>query len=286
MSRVHRSRRCPKRDGAVHDINVNGIRSHSPDFDLVRTTLLDRHDKLTKYLPDASIQVRRQCTVNEQYAATYIETICALAGTATMAFGRHWDAAGYALARPTLEAMVRMTNIYDLTEDGHDARMAAAEHDRLNLAEEWRKLLGRYAIKEQEEKNLRSVLQFLNAAAHGKIDLIYGARTGRENRSEKLPGGYHGSWFWVAMQIYSFAVLHASVVWWITKGHERRAGEAADAINTVGSTELIGTRNGLQTRIYLGEAGGLLKDERDEAREDPAEMRAARRLHNRQRGRG
>ena len=269
----------------MHDINVNGIRSHSSDFDHVRTALLDRHNRLIKYLPDGAIQVRRQRTVNEQYAAMYIETICALAGTATMAFGRYWDAAGYALARPTLEAMVRMTNIYDLTEDNHDVRMAAAEHDHLNLAEEWRKLLGRYAIKEQEEKNLRSVLQFLNAVAHGKIDLIYGARTGPENRSENLPGGYHGSWFWVAMQIYSFAVLHASVIWWTTKGHEKRAGEAASAISTEDWTELIWIRNGLETRIYFGEDSGLLKNQRGEVREDPAEMRAARKLHNRQRGR-
>jgi hypothetical protein len=270
----------------VHDINVNGIRSHNPDFDLVRTALLDRHNKLTKYLPDGAIQVRRQLTVNEQYAAMYIETICALAGTATMAFGRRWDAAGYALARPTFEAMVRMTNIYDLTEDDHDARMAVAEHERLNLAEEWRKLLGRYAIKElEEEKNLRSVLQFLNAAAHGKIDLIYGAWAGPEERSEGLPGGYHGSWFWVAMQIYGFAVLHASVVWWKTKGHEKRAGEAANAIGTEDWTELFYTRNGLKTRIYVGEASGLLKNERGETHEDPAEIRAARKRHNRQRGR-
>ena len=263
----------------MHDINVNGIRSHSPDFNLVRAALLDRHKELTKYLPDSSIQARRQCTVNEQFAAMYVETICALAGTATMAFGKHWDAAGYALARPTFEAMVRMTKIYDLTEDGHDARMAAAEHDRFDLAAEWRKLLGRYAVREQKEKNLRSVLKFLNAAAHGKIDLIYGAWTGPENR----PEGYHGSWFWASMQIYSFAVLHASAVWWSTKGHQERADEAASAIKTMGSIELLYTRNGLETRIYLGEAGGLLKDERGDTREDPAEIRAARRLHNRQR---
>ena len=162
--------------------------------------------------------------------------------------------------------------------------MAAAEHERHNLAEEWRKLLGRYGVREQDEKNLRSVLQFLNAASHGKIDLVYGAWTGPEDRSENLPGGYHGSWFWVAMQIYSFAVLHASVIWWTTKGHEKRADEAANAINAVGSTELICTRNGLETRIYFGEAGGLLKNEHGEIREDPAEMRAARRLHNRGRG--
>jgi len=269
----------------VHDINVNGIRSHSPDFDLVRTELLDRHNELTKYLPDGALRVGRQSTVNEQYAAMYIETICALAGAATAAFRRQWDAAGYALARPTLEAMVRMTKIYDSTEDDHDARMAAAEHERLNLAEEWRKLLGRYGVGEQDEKNLRSVLQFLNAASHGKIDLVYGAWAGPEDRSENLPGGYHGSWFWVAMQIYSFAVLHALVIWWITKGHEKRADEAANAISIVGSTELICTRNGLETRIYFGEAGGLLKNEHGEVREDPAQMRAARRLHNRQRGR-
>ena len=164
--------------------------------------------------------------------------------------------------------------------------MAAAEHERLNLAEEWRKLLGRYGVEEQDEKNLRSVLQFLNAASHGKIDLVYGAWTGPEDRSENLPGGYHGSWFWVAMQIYCFAVLHASVIWWSTKGHEKRADEAANAISTVGSTELIYIRSGLERRIYFGEAGGLLKDERGEAREDPAEIRAARRLHNRRRGRG
>ena len=269
----------------MHAINVNGIRSHSPDFDLVRTALLDRHNKLAKYLPDVPIHVRRQRTVNEQYAAMYIETICALAGTATMAFGRRWDAAGYALARPTFEAMVRMTNIYDLTEDDYDARMAATEHDCLNLAEEWRKLLGGYAIKEPEKKNLHSVLQFLNAAAHGKIELIYGAWTGPEDRSEDLPRGYHGSWFWVAMQIYSFAVLHASVIWWSTKGHEKRASEAANAIGTEDWTELICTRNGLETRIYFGEESGLLKNERGEAREDPAEIRAARRRYNRQRGR-
>ena len=261
----------------MRSINVNGIRSHSPDFDHVRAALLERQEKLTKYLPDGAI--RRQGTVNKQYAAMYIETICALAGTATMAFRRHWDAAGYALARPTLEAMVRMTNIYELTEDDHDARMAAAEHDILNLAEEWRKLLARYA--KEQEKNRHSVLRFLNAAAHGKIELIYGAWTGPEDRSENLPGGYHGSWFWVAMQIYSFAVLHASVIWWTTKGREKRAHEAATAINTEDWSALTYSRNGLETRIYFGEENGLLKNERGETHEDPAEMRVARRLQER-----
>ena len=273
---------APESRRPVHDINVNGIRSHSPDFDHVRAALLDRHNKLTNYLPDGKIQVRRQGTVNEQYAAMYIETICALAAAATMAFDRHWDPAGYALARPTLEAMVRMTNIYEFTEDDHDARVAAAEHDRLNLAEEWRKLLVRYAITEQDEKNLRSVLQFLNAAAHGKIDLIYGAWTGPEERSEDLPGGYHGSWFWAAMKIYAFAVLHASVIWWTTKGHEDRAHEAARSISTEDWNELIYVRNGLKTRIYFGEEGGLPKNERGEKREDPAGTRAARKLRERQ----
>ena len=160
----------PERDGPVHDINVNGIRSHSPDFDLVETALLDRHNKLAKYLPDGAIQVRRQRTVNEQYPAMYIETICALTGAATMAFGRHWDAAGYALARPTLEAMVRMTKIYNLAEDDHDVQMAATEHDHLNLAAEWRRLLCRYEIKEREEKNLRAILQCLRLAHHSSID--------------------------------------------------------------------------------------------------------------------
>ena len=132
----------------MRSINVNGIRSHSPGFDHVRAAVLDRHDKFMKYLPDGAIQVRRQGTVDEQYAAMYIETICALAGTATTAFDRRWDAAGYALARPTLEAMVRMTNIYGLTED--DPRCAEGRRrarTRLNLADEWRKLLARYAIK-------------------------------------------------------------------------------------------------------------------------------------------
>ena len=266
----------------MRSINVNGIRSHSPDFDHVRAAVLDRHDKFMKYLPDGAIQVRRQETVDEQYAAMYIETICALAGTATTAFDRRWDAAGYALARPTLEAMVRMTNIYGLTEDDHDARKAAAEHDRLNLADEWRKLLARYAIKEQEDTNLNSVLQFLNAAAHGKIDLIYGAWTGPEERSENLPGGYHGSWFWGAIEIYSFAVLHAAVIWWTTKGHETRAHEAANAISTEDWSELTCIRNGVETRMYFGEEDGLLTNERGETREDLAAMRAARRLRERQ----
>ena len=236
-------------------------------------------------MPDGAIQPRRQGTVNEQYAAMYIETICALAGTATMAFAKRWDAAGYALARPTLEAMVRMTNIYDSADDDHDAQMAATEHDQLTLESELRNLLVRYAIDEQEDKNLRSVLQFLNAATHGKIDLIYGAWTGPQDRSENLPGGYHGSWFWAAMKIYSFAVLHAAVIWWSTKGHERRASEAANAISAEDWREVTYTRDGLPVRIYFGKVSGLLKNERGETRENPAETRAARKLHERRRKR-
>ena len=120
---------------------------------------------------------------------------------------------------------------------------------------------------------MNSVLQFLNAAAHGKIDLIYGAWTGPEERSENLPGGYHGSWFWGAMEIYSFAVLHAAVIWWTTKGHETRAHEAANAISTEDWSELTCIRNGLETRMYFGEEDGLLTNERGETREDLAAMR-------------
>ena len=121
----------------------------------------------------------------------------------------------------------------------------------------------------------------VKAASHGKIDLIYGAWTGPQDRSEKLPGGYHGSWFWVAMEIYSFAILHAAVIWWSTKGHERRAHEAANAINAEGWREVTCTRNGLQVRVYFGEVSGLLMNERGETRENPAETRAARRLRER-----
>ena len=51
-------------------------------------------------------------------------------------------------------------------------------------------------------------------------------------------------------------------------------------------SELTYNRNGLETRIYFGEENGLLKNERGEPREDPAEMRAARKLRERQQRRG
>ena len=65
------------------------------------------------------------------------------------------------------QSETEQANFLGGTDDDRDARMAVAEHHRLNLEGEWRKLLARHAIDEQE---------VLTSDGVASIQLVYVAR--------------------------------------------------------------------------------------------------------------
>ena len=105
----------------MYEIKVADLATDSPDFGVVRRTVLDRYARLYKqHVPDGRLTYRRDASQREIVAVTYTAIVLTHAQVAAIAFASELYASGFALMRPMLEALLKqhMVGGYDRDDDG------------------------------------------------------------------------------------------------------------------------------------------------------------------------
>ena len=231
----------------MYEIKVADLATDSPDFGVVRRTVLDRYARLYKqHVPDGRLTYRRDASQREIVAVTYTAIVLTHAQVAAIAFASELYASGFALMRPMLEALLKqhMVGGYDRDDDGWkndiDAQPRITKSSLKKLAD----------LGGPDYTHLWPDLSpWLNDFVHGG----YGQLSSNHNPETGAPD-YPASWFWIAMLIATLSMLYSSAWLWAYLGHEDSAATVLDGMQAESWDSLAVMHNGQKGRIIAERA--------------------------------
>ena len=226
----------------MYEIKTADRSTNHKDFHIVKQAALDRYSKLARHVPSGRLTRGHDVSVREEYAGSYTVIIVNHATTMAHAFHSNRYASGFALTRPTLEALMKqvLLTAYKGDDDG------------------WQKLVAkRIRVNRRSLKDLAArtgwpdisqwwvgVGPILNDFVHGGP----GQLLGNPIDDDGWPV-YPGDWFWAAMLVATVSMLTTSGWFW---GHIKDQ-ERAKAVMTDLSTEdwrtITTLRNGQMIQI-------------------------------------
>ena len=193
-------------DQLMYEIKVVDLATDSPDFGVIRRTVLARYNRLyTQHTPYGRLTYRHDASQREIVAGTYTAIVLTHAQVAAGAFHSELYASGFALMRPMLEALLKQYTVggYD-HDDGWkndiDAQPRITKGSLRKLA----------ALGGPDFTLLWADLSpWLNDFVHGG----YGQLSCNHNPETGKPD-YPASWFWTAMLIATLSMLASSAWLW------------------------------------------------------------------------
>lgn len=234
----------------MYEIKVENLATNSPDFGVIRRTVLNRYDRLvTQHRPDGRLTYRRDASQREIVAGTYTAIVLTHAQVVAGAFRSKLYASGFALMRPILEALLKqyMVGGYDRDDDGWNDDIKAQPRITKRSLRELANLGG------PDFTLLWSTLSpWLNDFVHGG----YGQLSHNHNPETGQPD-YPASWFWTSMLIATVAMLASSGWLWGYLGYEDRAQAVLHRMRTESWNSMAVMHNGQEVRI-LAEWGPIV----------------------------
>ena len=113
--------RLPKREHQhMYEIKTADRPTNHKEFHIVKQAALDRYNRLARHAPHGRLTRGRSVSAREKYAGSYTTIIVNHAVTMAHAFHSDRYASGFALARPTLEALMKqvLLTAYEGDDDG------------------------------------------------------------------------------------------------------------------------------------------------------------------------
>ena len=229
-------------DQLMYEIKVVDLATDSPDFGVVRRTVLDRYDRLYKqHAPDGRLTYRRAASQREIVAGTYTAIVLTHARVAAGAFDSELYASGFALMRPMLEALLKQYTVGGYGRDDDGWKNDINDQPRITKVS-LRKLAD---LGGPDYTHLWAGFKpWLNDFVHGG----YGQLSSNHNPEIGKPD-YPASWFWTAMLIATLSMLYSSAWLWAYLGHEDRATAIRDGMNAESWNSLAVMHNGQEVRI-------------------------------------
>ena len=226
----------------MYEIKVEDLATDSPDFGVIRRTVLDRYDRLfTQHRPDGRLTYRRDASQREIVAGTYTVLVLTHAQVVAGAFRSELYASGFALMRPILEALLKQYTVGDYDRGGDGWQNDIDAQPRINKGS-LRKLADRGGP--DFTRLWAGLSPWLNDFVHGG----YGQLSSNHNPETGLPD-YPASWFWTAMLIATVAMLSSSAWLWDYLGHEDRAKAVLHRMRAESWYSLAAMHNGQEIRI-------------------------------------
>lgn len=230
----------------MYEIKVVDLATDSPDFGVVKRTVLARYRRLYKqHAPDGRLTYKCDASQREIVAATYTAIVLTHAQVVAGAFHSELYASGFALMRPMLEALLKQSMVGGSDrDDGWKNKIK----DQPRITKDSLKKLA--ILGGPDYTHLWAVLKpWLNDFVHGG----YGQLSSNYNPETGKPD-YPASWFWTAMLIATLSMLSSSAWLWAHLGHEDRAKAVLHRMRAEFWDSLEVMDNGQEVRIIAERA--------------------------------
>ena len=230
----------------MYEIKVADLATNSPDFGVVRRTVLDRYDRLYRqHVTGGRLTYRRDASQRDLVAGTYTSIVLNHAQVATGAFRSELYASGFTLIRSILEAVLKQYAVchYDRDDDGWKDNIVAS---RLRVT---KGSLKKFADRGGPDFThlWKSHSPWLNDFIHGG----FGQLSSNNNLKTGAPH-YPASWFWAAMIIATQSMLISSILFWTHMGRTDRAAAVLHGMESEPWCSLEIMHNGQGVRIMPG----------------------------------
>ena len=226
-----------------YEVNASALDTSSREFPIVRDALLHRYDRFfDEHVPDGRLLRERDATEQQAIAGSYTRIITNHTQTVAGAFKSELYASGFALLRPTVEALLKQGMLADYQGDGDGWKEIPKKPLRITRAH----------LRQMEERSGCSdilpwwseIKPLLNDFVHGGIGQLAGNPIDNKGHTR-----YPCAWFWVAMLITTMCMLVTSGWFWAHIGREERAERVLNAIAEENWRTITQVRNGLPVRI-------------------------------------
>ena len=227
----------------MHEINIAAIETDDPDFPIARDAALDRYTRLyEEHGPDGRIIRRRSAEQRELVASAYTAIILSHTQTVAGAFNSGLYASGFALLRPTLEALLKQHMLGDYAGSGDGWKSIPDRKIRVTIA----------GLTDVAARSGCTVIVPLwKDLAPGLNDFVHGGRGQLTSNPINDIGWpqYPGAWFWSAAQTITMSALGTSAWFWAHVGYEERCQAILDTVTNEDWDSLMIVRNGLSVKI-------------------------------------
>ena len=220
----------------MYEIDVSGSATDGPEFGIIKDAVLDRYRRLLRHAPRGSLQYKRDAPQRESAASAYTPIITSHAQVVAGAFESRLYASGFALVRPTLEALLKqsMVGAYDSDDDGWKRIVAR----RLRVTRKGLKELASRQGWPDMGPLWAGLSPWLNDFVHGGHGQLI------SNSPQSLEPSYPADWFWTAMFVSTVAMLSTSAWFWAHLGHDERWKPILDDMGSEDWGTLTDGRNG------------------------------------------
>lgn len=226
----------------MYEIKTADRPTNHKEFCIVKDAALERYRRLARHVPNGRMTRRRDAPAREKYAGSYTPIIAGHASTMAYAFHSDLYASGFALARPTLEALLKQALLTAYREDDDRWRKIVTKRTKvsrqsledMSARTGWADLSHRWT----------ELAPVLGEFVHGGT----GQLLNNPINEDGLPT-YPGDWFWSAMFIATFSMLATSGWFWAHLKDEERARAVMSDMATEDWDTARTTRNGQTIRI-------------------------------------
>ena len=187
-----------------YEINASNLDTSSREFPIILGALVDRYDRLYgAHVPDGHFDRGRDVTEPQAVAGSYTKIITNHTQTVAGAFRSELYASGFALLRPTVEAVLKQGMLADFEGTGDGWKKIPNKPLRITRA----------LIRQLEERSGCSVIlpwwteikPLLNDFVHGGRGQLAGNPIDDNGHAR-----YPGEWFWTSMLITT--ICHLAVL--------------------------------------------------------------------------
>ena len=226
----------------MYEIRVADRPTNHREFHIVKQAALDRYNRLARHAPHGRLTRGCSAEARETHAGSYTAIIISHAVTMAHAFYSNRYASGFALTRPTLEALLKQ------------ALLTAYKGDDSG----WQKLVGKkHKVSIRDLKDLASsngwpdLSQWWVSLTPVLSDFVHGGKgqlLGNPIDEDGWPV-YPGDWFWTAMFVATVSVLATSGWFWAHIKDEERAKAVMADLSAEDWGTITTVRSGQTIRI-------------------------------------
>ena len=232
----------------MHEIDAAAIETDHRDFPTVKIAVLARYERIFKlHSPDGRLVRLREAPQREAVAGSYTPIILSHTQTVASAFNCGLYASGFALVRPTVEALFKQDMLGEY-QGGDDGWESISDRRLRVTPAAIRKLAAR--------RGYPDALTLWNNLSPVLNDFVHGGRgqlTSNPINEQGWPQ-YPGSWFWSSMQVVTMSALVTSGWFWAHIGDQERCRAIMDAVTGEDWGSITVKRNGHNVRIVARHA--------------------------------
>ena len=233
------------------DINVADRRTDSREFAIAKGAILDRYRRRrAQHLPVGDHTANGGVSERVRTARSYTVVIVDHADIAMRAFrGGHYPPA-FALARPTLEGLIKQLLIGEYADEDDGWQRIVRSQERITPGR-LKELTERFPELAHVVPVWRTLGRILNDFVHGGLGQL------RSNPIDAVSEPrYPGTWFWATALVYTVCMLATSGWFWAHLGEQERAKALTDAVNREDWECITVMHNGQNVRIFAAPPSG------------------------------